>query len=133
MRRRIDAQGGSIRITGSRHSRRFVMVRSARGAWSIHRFASPAIAVLFIACAVMAYPKPASVPNRWELIFEPGDMRLYVDPSTRQSYWFLTYTVSNRTGKDQLWAPKLVLFTDAGEILDAGRDVPTQVTETLLD
>src|SRR5690606_6125468 len=34
---------------------------------------------------------------------------------------------------DQLWAPSFVLFTDAGEILPAGRDVPTRVTEQLLD
>lgn len=82
-----------------------------------------------IACA---FPKPAGVPYRWELNFEAGDLRLYTDPATGEAFWYFTYTVTNRTGKDQLWAPKLILFTDAGEIIEAGRDVPTQVTQELL-
>jgi hypothetical protein len=57
---------------------------------------------------------------------------MYVDPATHDAYWYFTYTVTNRTGKDQLWAPSMVLFTDTGEILQAGRDVPTQITESLL-
>lgn len=80
-----------------------------------------------------AFPKPAPVPFRWELNFQSGPLRLYVDDETGDSYWYFTYTVTNRTGKDQLWAPSLVLFTDAGEILHAGRDVPSRVTDDLLD
>lgn len=91
-----------------------------------------ALCMLVVAQALVAYPKPASVPYRWELTFEPGDLRLYRDPSTGDHYWYFTYMVTNRTGKDQVWAPKLVLFTDGGEILDAGKNVPTRVTEDLL-
>jgi hypothetical protein len=92
-----------------------------------------ALAVLAITAGALAFPKPAAVPYRWELNFDSGPLRLYVDQTTGQSYWYFTYTVTNRTGRDQLWAPNMVLFTDSGEILSAGRDVPTVVTQNLLD
>lgn len=91
------------------------------------------LAVMVFTCAVWAHPKPAPVPYRWELNFDPGPLRLYVDSSEGKSYWYFTYTVTNRTTKDQLWAPKMVLYTDAGEIMESGRDVPTRVTEDILD
>ncbi|MHC5003593.1 MAG: hypothetical protein ACYTJ0_10760 [Planctomycetota bacterium] len=82
---------------------------------------------------VQSHPTPAGVPYRWELIFEPGKLRLYIDPIDQQPYWYFTYKVTNRTGKVRVWAPKHTLFTDVGEILPAGRDVPTRVTADLLD
>jgi len=78
-------------------------------------------------------PKPSPVPVRWELQFEPGPLRLYVDESSRDAYWYFTYGVINRTGDKQLWAPSFVLFTDAGEIMRSGRDVPSLVTDDLLE
>lgn len=90
-----------------------------------------AILILTMGCLAAGYPKPAPVPYRWELDFDAGPLRLY-RAGTGETYWFFTYTVTNRTGKDQLWAPNMVLYTDAGEILPAGRDVPTAVTEELL-
>lgn len=109
------------------------MLRSFRSAGAIHQPIATAVMILAMACAAMAFPKPAPVPYRWELNFDAGELRLYVDPSTRNAYWHFTYTVTNRTGKDQLWAPKFILFTDSGEILEAGRDVPTRITEDLLE
>lgn len=79
------------------------------------------------------YPKPAPVPYRWELEFEPGQLRLYNDPGGAGAFWYFTYTVTNRSGDDQLWAPKFVLFTDTGDIVESGRDVPGRVTEDLLN
>ena len=88
---------------------------------------------LLLACTVLAYPKPAQVPFRWELTFESGDLRLYVDNESGQSYWYFTYKVINRTGKDQIWAPTFTLFTDVGEIMKSGREVPTRITADLLE
>jgi len=79
-----------------------------------------------------AYPKPAAVPFRWELTFEPGELRLYRDPETSRYYWWFTYMVTNRTNGVQLWAPSLVLYTDTGEIIQAGKEVPTNITQNLL-
>jgi hypothetical protein len=108
------------------------MVLNKSMVWRSARAAALLIAMLAFASAAAAFPKPAAVPYRWELNFESGDLRLYVDPSTNQAYWYFTYTVINRSGRDQLWAPKMTLFTDTGEIIDAGKDVPTRVTEDLL-
>ncbi len=91
------------------------------------------LAALAVSAVALAYPKPAPVPYRWELNFEPGPLRLYADPGTGSNYWYFTYTVTNRTGKDQLWAPNMVLYTDTGDILSAGRDVPPAVTQDLLN
>ena len=77
---------------------------------------------------LLAPPRPSMVPLRWELKFDPGELRLYVDPVTNDAYWYFTYVVTNLTGQDQIWAPSLVLFTDAGEILASGRNVPERVT-----
>jgi hypothetical protein len=88
-----------------------------------------ALAVLLAISSVLAYPRPNSVATRWELEFKPGDLRLYMDPGEGEveAYWYFTYMVTNRTGRDQVWAPTFVLFTDEGEILPSGRGVPSRV------
>lgn len=73
------------------------------------------------------YPKPAAIPYRWELEFKPGDLRLYRSPADGSHWWYFSYTVTNRTGRDQVWAPRLVLFTDTGNILRSGEDVPPRI------
>lgn len=90
------------------------------------------LALLTTFSAIADYPKPAPVPYRWELEFDAGPLRLLVDPNGEGAYWYLTYTVTNRTGADQLWAPKFTMFTDTGEILDSGRNVPSRITEEIL-
>jgi hypothetical protein len=92
-----------------------------------------AAALLAVAQSVLAFPKPAPVPYRWELKFQAGDLRLYLDEATGDSYWYFLYEVTNRTGRDQLWAPSFVLFTDVGEILRSGDDVPARITRDLFD
>ncbi len=91
------------------------------------RIAAAALAVVAAAGTAMAYPRPAPGAPRWELVFEPGDLRLYVDPVADQAFWYLTYEVTNRTGRERVWAPSFVLFTDAGEIVASGRGVITRV------
>ncbi len=101
----------------------------------LHRPIAIAAAALIAAGGTAGHPKPSSVPVRWELQFDAGALRLYVDRAGESaepvSYWYFTYTVTNRTGRDQVWAPQLVLFTDAGEIMVSGRGVPTRVTDGL--
>ncbi len=95
--------------------------------------AMAALVILVVTCAARAFPEPAVVPYRWELDFQSGDLRLYVDPLDRSTYWYFTYEVTNRTGADQIWAPSLVLFTDEGEILAAGVGVPSRIEEDIRD
>ncbi len=79
-----------------------------------------------------SHPTPAAVPYRWELDFEPGELRLFVDAAEGRAYWFFTYKVVNNTGKDRVWAPSFVLYTDQGEILKSGDEVPSAITSELL-
>jgi hypothetical protein len=89
------------------------------------------LAVLVSGAALWAYPTPSPVPYRWELDFKPGDLRMYTDRSG-QSYWYFDYEVINRTQRTQTWAPQITLYTDAGEIMLAGRDVPKHVESEIV-
>ena len=95
-------------------------------------FAPAVLTMLIVTVAAWAYPKPASVPFRWELDFRPGELRLYIDPVEGEAYWYFTYVVTNETGAEQIWAPSMTLFTDVGEILASGRNVPARIEEDLL-
>ncbi len=97
------------------------------------RVAAAAVAVIVVVGSALAYPRPDPVPPRWELEFRTGELRLYVDRVSKQAYWHLTYEVTNRTGREQVWAPTLVLFTDDGEIIASGRGVSTRVTNDIRD
>lgn len=95
------------------------------------------IAALFLAVIpvqpeAVAYPKPKAVPDRAELNFEPGALRIFQSPTDGQWYWYMTYEISNYTGEDRIWAPTFTLYTDRGEILESGRGVNrTHVNEIM--
>lgn len=97
------------------------------------RFIGAAVAallsVMMLSAASFAAPSPAptvaSGPG-WEIDFKPGDLRLYVDPTDGRHYWYFTYTVTNLTNRDLIFAPKIELFLDSGEVLRSGRGVPTR-------
>ncbi len=89
------------------------------------QFVTIALALVLTATA-LGYPKPAPVPIRPELTMRPGPLRM-LQAADGQWYWYFTYDVVNRTGRDTMWAPSLVLFTDRGEILSADQDVPRMV------
>lgn len=77
-----------------------------------------------------AAPVPSSVPAKWELRFKvEQDLRLVVIDS--QPYWYMTYLVTNRTGADQIFVPSAVLYTDAGDIISEGSDVPSSVIKQI--
>ncbi len=91
------------------------------------------VAVMVVIGSALAYPRPLAVPPRWELEFRTGELRLYVDRVSSETYWYMTYEVTNRTGREQVWAPTLVLFSDSGEIIGSGRGVSTRVSNDLRD
>lgn len=92
-----------------------------------------ALMVLALTAAAMAYPKPSRVPIRWELTFQPGPLRLFVDRTDGRAYWYFTYKVTNLTGQDRFWAPRVTLFADTGEITDGGEGVPPSVETSLIE
>jgi len=105
--------------------------RTAAGSRLLASIVLAIVAVAGVSLTAVAHPKPAAVPYRWELNFQPGELRLYVDPVDQRVFWFMTYEVVNRTGEDLLWVPRFTLFTDAGDIVESGTRVPARVTADL--
>lgn len=81
----------------------------------------------------VAPPPSQRVPagETWQLDFRPGPLRVYVDPFSGEAYWYMTYEVSNRSGRERMWAPRIELHSDAGQIQPSGQGVPRLVTEDL--
>ena len=104
-----------------------------RGVFGLAASALVATATLMAALpatTLAAYPEPSSVV-RWELKFDVvHDLRLI--NLGGEYYWFMTYMVTNRTGEDQIFAPIAVMYTDTGDIIREGENVPFEVTQSLL-
>jgi len=79
-------------------------------------------------------PEPDPIPRRWQLAFEPGPLRIATVKTAAgsQSYYFMTYKVTNTSDQDLLFAPSFDLVTRVGEARRSGRDVSAEVTRELL-
>jgi hypothetical protein len=89
--------------------------------------------VLTMGPAGVTAPKPAEVPTSWQLDFEyekPQAVRVRL-PGERQArvYWVILYTVANHTEDDRIFVPDFALYTDTGQLLRAGTNVPSRVFE----
>jgi hypothetical protein len=89
-----------------------------------------------LACGIArTAPKPSDLPTTWQLDFkykEPRPIRVEVPGQKAPvTFWYLEYTVTNQTTDDQGFVPEFVLYTDTGQILRAGKDVPGTVFRTI--
>jgi len=86
-----------------------------------------ALAALLLVPAVSAAPRPKVVPTDWELkivMKDPKPIQVSVPGETRkETYWYVLYTVTNRTGADRVFIPSFSLYTDTGQVLAAGSGV----------
>jgi hypothetical protein len=110
----------------------------------IVRTALVALAGLGLAGALAGMaPEPDPIPRRWELELEAGPLRaisLVTDdrgtPDASDdvfgNFLYLTYRVTNYTGRDLFFAPTFTLTNDSGEILRSGQGVSGDVTNRLL-
>lgn len=95
----------------------------------------------------MGAPQPQLIPTRWQLDIEPGPLRIaevsvqtqipgpngsVVTVEQPQLFYYLTYTVTNNSGEDLMFAPAFELATDSGELIRSGRGVPAKVTRTIM-
>ncbi len=96
------------------------------------RFALPAAACLAaIAVAAQfagAYPEPSKYPVSWELKFDYHHPRRIVvevpGSPVPKAYWYFTYTVTNKTDKEQDFLPVFTLVTRDGKAIRSDRGVP---------
>ena len=96
--------------------------------------AAAVMAVAGVGSAVAA-PEPDPIPRRWQLAIEPGPLRVAtvdVEGQGPKAYFYMTYTVTNTTDQDLLFAPSFDLANDQGDLQRSGRNVPAAVTRELL-
>jgi hypothetical protein len=108
------------------------------------RLSRLALGVIALAMAVpvagatgrAAGPEPSPVPKRWQLDVDVGPIRtttIEVKGRGLQAYHYLTYRVTNNSGRDVLFAPAWDLATDEATVFRSGRDVPVEVTRRIMD
>jgi hypothetical protein len=76
------------------------------------------------------YPLPAALEKSWtlEVSYRTPRPILVADPDgTPHWYWYLPYTLVNRTGEDRMFVPEVLVASDCGQPLHANQDVPTHV------
>lgn len=81
-------------------------------------------------------PEPDVVPQRWELQFDPGQLRVTtvdVPQVGRRPFVWMTYEVTNTSGQDVFFAPQFDLSDGEGNVMRSGRDVPAAVTTKILE
>lgn len=96
----------------------------------------PAMVAAPIGLAACAAPEPSPVAKRWELSFKPGPLRLMtldVPGVGPKVFLYFTYTVTNNSGQDLLFAPMFELATPEGVLARSGREVPVGVTREIID
>jgi len=126
----------------------------------LNRFRVPPVFVAVAAGAIVAglpgggpsgqawaAPEPSLIPTRWQLDIEPGPLRVaevnierqvpgpngsVITVEQPQQFFYLTYTVTNNTGQDLMFAPSFELATDDGGLMKSGRGVPSEVTREIL-
>lgn len=87
--------------------------------------------VVFAASPARTAPQPSDSPVSWELDITLDAPRaidvVLPGQTTAQRFWFLRYTVTNRTDEDRIFVPDSVLYTDTGQVLRGGSRVPSAV------
>lgn len=78
-------------------------------------------------------PSPASISWQMDISYDRLMPIAVENPRTGQKeiYWFLRYQVINRTGKDRIFVPQIMLYTDKGEIVRAGRGISPTVVQQI--
>lgn len=78
-----------------------------------------------------AAPKPEIVPSQWQLdikIEQPEPIQVYMPGRAKpETFWYVRYKLTNRTGVKQIFVPEFLLYTNTGQVLRAGKRVPSSV------
>lgn len=101
-------------------------------------YALPTVAIVCLAgsTVVAAAPEPDPVPRRWELAVETRPLAVAyaeVPGVGSRPFYYMTYKVTNTTGKEQTLAVGFELATGDGDVVRAGRGVPVEVTKQIIE
>ena len=85
----------------------------------------------------IGHPSPSPYPIAWELDFDTGAPRRMTiqlaGESTPRAYWYLTYTVTNRTKQEQVFLPKLEMLAENGTLVRSDFRIPLAVFQAIKD
>jgi hypothetical protein len=81
------------------------------------------------------YPSPSPYPISWELQFDHSmPKRIVVETPgspTPSAYWYMTYTVTNKTDKEQIFLPHFELLTRTGNVIRSDFNIPEKVFDEI--
>lgn len=100
----------------------------------ITRLCVATLTLLTITAVTWAAPEPQIVPSAYQLDFsykKPQPIAIRSPEGDIQWYWYLTYTVTNKTGADHLFIPDVTVSYDDGAIVQAGADIPATVFKAI--
>ncbi|HEY1629089.1 MAG TPA: hypothetical protein VGF52_04465 [Tepidisphaeraceae bacterium] len=95
------------------------------------------LALLLVGAAIARadYPKPSPYPIAWEFKFDyQTPQRIVVKvPGTDapQTFWYLTYTVTNNSDKEQMFLPIFEMLTRDGTVIRSDNKIPPQVFDAI--
>ena len=87
--------------------------------------------IALVATLATSAPQPSVVPTAWQLEIQfqdPTPIRVEV-PGQRgaQTFWYMLYTVTNKSGQDQTFVPSFTIYTDSSQVIRAGEKVSPAV------
>ena len=81
------------------------------------------------------YPSPSPYPISWELQFDHSmPKRIVVETpgsATPLAYWYMTYTVTNKTETEQVFLPHFELLTRTGNVIRSDFNIPEKVFDAI--
>jgi hypothetical protein len=94
------------------------------------------LASVFLASAAHAQaPKPSPYPISWQFKFEhstPKRVMVKVPGiNTPQAFWYMTYTVTNNTSKEEMFLPAIELLTRDGRVIRSDVNIPAIVFDAI--
>jgi hypothetical protein len=94
-----------------------------------------ALAALLIGQAKAAPPQAPEVPLSWQFDFHHDRLQaievVLPGEDKPKVFWYMRYTVTNRTGEDRMYVPEFLLYTETGQVLRAGQNTPTAVFDAI--
>jgi hypothetical protein len=80
------------------------------------------------------YPEPSPYPISWELDFQhdkPKRIVVTIPGQGNRAYWYMTYTVANKTNEDRPFLPVFEMVTRDGKVHRSDKDVPMHVFQQI--
>ncbi len=87
--------------------------------------------VAIVASSALTAPKPSDIPVSWQLDFDfkaPAMIQVVLPGETKATtFWYMRYTVSNKSEMEQRFVPEFAMATNTGQVLRSGQGVSSSV------